>query len=573
MSKKRTDSKHKRLKHTGLKDALIKAGLKAKPKPKRNITKSESLKRNQRRVQHLSRRREPSIATPHKNYSIRPLEGEKKTSPKKPEPQRVITFTPDTKLANSLFREDTIGIFSSAQTPCGQSAPSASDKHTTQLIIGLDFGTSYTKVVIREPGSNRAWAVPFSEDRRNRYLLQSRIVKSKGIYRLSGDNGEVYARLKYNLMNHTESPQARIHATAFIALLLAHSITWWLHHHAHAIRGLTPEWLLNVGLPAADFRNHNLVACYRTVSLAGLLAAHKILSRPLEITESTLEKAVFSASISRDNETITFPGSAVTITPDQIDLFPEVMAQTYGLIKSDRWDDNVPELMLVDVGGTTLDCNIFNVIREGSTVRFSVFSSTVIKYGAFVLHLKRLDWIKRQALENGNPSLRSLIEEADNLLKQTESCLIIPDSINDYLINATFPEYTIEDRINEELIDKIIYGQLKATLDNYLGTTNRRNSFPFILCGGGATCRFFRETFSPEGYESHNFGIQPTRLEVPSDITESFLAPDEYHRLSVAYGLSYENLGEFIRPESIEPNPIPQHGIDNRDMFIDKSLV
>ena len=55
-----------------------------------------------------------------------------------------------------------------------------------ELVVGLDFGTANTKVVIMENGSENAWAVEFTDDAENHYLMPSRVYRRGGRYALVG---------------------------------------------------------------------------------------------------------------------------------------------------------------------------------------------------------------------------------------------------------------------------------------------------------------------------------------------------------------------------------------------------
>ena len=66
----------------------------------------------------------------------------------------------------------------------------------TDLVMGIDFGTSNTKVVIMEPGSRRAYAIPFARNTDNPYLIPSRVAKLNGNYVIKGDVSELIAGMK-----------------------------------------------------------------------------------------------------------------------------------------------------------------------------------------------------------------------------------------------------------------------------------------------------------------------------------------------------------------------------------------
>ena len=84
----------------------------------------------------------------------------------------------------------------------------------------------------------------------------------------------------------------------------------------------------------------------------------------------------------------------------------------------------------------------------------------------------------------------------------------------------------------------------------------------FILCGGGAL-------HSVYGKIKKNPKYEVIELEKPDNLQAKDLRFEDYHRLSVAYGLSFDDLGEFISSDDIPPMPPPKK-IDFTDRFISK---
>jgi hypothetical protein len=70
-------------------------------------------------------------------------------------------------------------------------APAPKRRSLPKACIGLDFGTAYTKVVVRDLGSGRIYPVPFDEyaPKSNRYTLPSDVKLHDGRYELVGAEG------------------------------------------------------------------------------------------------------------------------------------------------------------------------------------------------------------------------------------------------------------------------------------------------------------------------------------------------------------------------------------------------
>lgn len=86
------------------------------------------------------------------------------------------------------------------------------------------------------------------------------------------------------------------------------------------------------------------------------------------------------------------------------------------------------------------------------------------------------------------------------------------------------------------------------------------------MCGGGSRIPLYvdavREagrTLAPGGWTGLRlkpFGIVPA-LEYPARLDAPALRRADFHRIAVAYGLSYtvDNIGRFTLPSEIEPEP------------------
>ena len=76
-----------------------------------------------------------------------------------------------------------------------------------------------------------------------------------------------------------------------------------------------------------------------------------------------------------------------------------------------------------------------------------------------------------------------------------------------------------------------------------------------FLAGGGSGCRIYRN-----GVERAYAGFNTPPLFTPFpmlDEAEKRIGMDEFHRVSVAFGLTYdaESIGKIIRPQEIEDMP------------------
>lgn len=87
------------------------------------------------------------------------------------------------------------------ERPCVTQISPGSDIEV-QLVIGLDLGTSMTKVIIGDPDQKRFYAVPLSPGSENPYLISTSIIKDQlhNIIIDTGDSPNALRNIKLDLM-------------------------------------------------------------------------------------------------------------------------------------------------------------------------------------------------------------------------------------------------------------------------------------------------------------------------------------------------------------------------------------
>lgn len=441
------------------------------------------------------------------------------------------------------------------------------------LVVGLDFGTTFSKVVIYEPGSRRSWAVPLTTHRQNPYLLHSEVFCDRGSYSLQS-GGERLSSLKMPFLSNSATPDDTIHATAFLALVLDYAKQWMQNEQRGFLAGREPFWFVHVGLPTRDFENHELTEHYLGLVWSALALAA---GAPNAITTRTVREVRERALVAVHNRLKTLPCSIAgpSIHREQVSVYPEIMAQLYGYLRSRRWDEHNPEFMLVDVGGGTVDSSVFNVVRDNDSgdLRFCIFNSRVLLRGTMALHHERLGWIQAQLghTETGRAIARELSERPPRVADHW----LVPDAITAYLEQADFGAFTLDDIHLTALRKTFCEEQLRYVLDRILPRFHlKKRAFPLILVGGGSFNSVYRRLLETHSI-AKGVGIEPLELSVPDNLATR-LAPDIYQRISVAYGLAFENLGTVLTPDRIEGLEIRMEkdpSVAYREAFITKDMV
>ena len=246
------------------------------------------------------------------------------------------------------------------------------------------------------------------------------------------------------------------------------------------------------------------------------------------------------------------------------DVHPEIQAQLEGYTKSDKWDSKRVKVMMVDIGGGTVDASIINVTRDGYEEKYNCLKTKVDSLGVYILHLKRLEWLEMSAQksEHDTNKLLSEINSAKNL---SGSLPIFPETVEDYITNVAWPEGFSIDNVFFNAFHSLIYTDIISDVKTRIDINNLEQwkNLCFILCGGGSKHRMFKQIESDPN-------LDIVLLQKPS-VLKADIPDQEYHRISVAYGLSFMEQGQFINASEIEP--MKKEKKNYRDNYIDKDMM
>jgi hypothetical protein len=409
------------------------------------------------------------------------------------------------------------------------------DSPKQQLVMGIDFGTAFTKVVIGS--SVDSYAVPFPPHANNDniFLLPGVMsIEQSGICQLGSVEKPArrIADLKMRLLQGDYSLSCLAENAAFLSLVIKHCRGWLLNEHRKVYKGKYLDWFVNVGLPTGSYHDKRLTSIYKKLVLVAWITGVK--PDPVNIADITqmLEQLLQGDTVvtSNDDEI-----RARQLHPDAIDLFPEFVAQITGYVRSSM---RQPDLhALVDVGAGTVDATVFNVHEEDDEHKFPIFAKSVKPLGVQYLVKRRLEksnykgsWAP-EAHENPplkGPFARKLEISVDQLDK----------------IDAPF---------RKNLYDQLIQVMRHTKEKRYRKSTRWKTGVPLFLCGGGSKMDFYIDLI--DSIESGGpYKIRKVSLPKPDRLTAKKLPRDAYDRLSVAYGLSFNalDIGEIIETSEID---------------------
>lgn len=388
-------------------------------------------------------------------------------------------------------------------------------------ILGLDFGTAFTKAVVR--WSRRHYAVDWSDavEGGDQHLLASVFSEAPdgrcvlGAHTASGWSVREGIKLQL-LSSEGASIDGRMaDAVVFIALAFRY-VDGWLRRTNHEVeQGL--RWRLHVGLPTKTWDSDATTETFKTVAQAARVLA----CMPAPVTRSAALEAL------RMTDQVDRPA---------VDVFPEFACQLYSyLLSAERREDLHA---LIDIGAGTLDIAYFNVFIKDGEALLPIFASEVGRLGAHYL-IAALS-----GAEN-----RLVWSDSESSLSDAEVGRKLNCSPNDVSNRRSLYLSSVAELFNRATIAaKATY----PTSPAFQGEENVR----LFLCGGGSRIPSLQERFERIASEAANvlrIRFQISELVRPHDIVGKLHSG--FDRLSVAYGLSQNsaNIGIVMRSATLEP--------------------
>ena len=460
------------------------------------------------------------------------------------------------------------------ERPCVTQISPGSDIEV-QLVIGLDLGTSVTKVIIGDPDQKRFYAVPLSPGSENPYLISTSIIKDElhNIIIDTGDSPNALRNIKLDLME-SRSNEAIIHLAGYVAQIVRHSIRWFFSAHADDYRGMHLFWTMAMGLPVDSARQPELESRFRIAAIAGAQAA--ISQESIAVVNlGVLVKQVEEDLLNQEVNGVPSCFEELGGDPGVVVVVPEIAAQVVGLFRSRRWERNKPISFLMDVGAGTVDSAVFSLVdamQEGKELAFCAFSCNVSELGVIKLHQDRVDWLQEN-LPDDLPEREEVVAFLANLKRFNGASIAVPGNIDDYINHVEIirgkSNLDPDRRYKHQLGDKVYQGVLRGAKRKSEGDS-AWSSLRTMICGGGARSAFYREYIQGISKNS-SFNLQLEVLEKPHNLAAPGLPSTEYDRLSVAYGLAQGTQWEYRWPESMEE--IPYTRKDCIEGFISKDMV
>lgn len=429
------------------------------------------------------------------------------------------------------------------------------------LIIGFDLGSSSTKVVIRDNSLDKSFAIPFHDYsmQENLYLLPTGLVKiGPDTLRLQAANESPGTKdIKLQIL---ENNKYKVVASIYIGFVLKYSLNYFLRNYADIYKDINIRWHLNLGIPAKNYDDEYLKNIFKGIAIAGC----HIYDNDFDFTDKIKLKNILEIVKNHDFNKI----NELTISKELIKVVPEVIAAAYSYEKSTMRQKGLH--ILIDVGATTFDVTSFIITGADSEPDFSLPYSKVEKYGSYILHKKRVY------------ALSSIINNnCKNMVKIENPASKIPDSEDAYL-KFVSDKFLYSDDIKEfkTEVTNVLCKVLTRTRKKDPNSSSWKNELKVFLCGGGSYLSFYND-FIVHNAESRlkNNGmlseLKTMSLPYPNDLEADLLPDDDYHRLAVAYGLSFPffELGRIFSESEVDEIDFEKVNSSRYENFISKELV
>lgn len=444
------------------------------------------------------------------------------SSIKRPQPVPSV-FRPLPKGAptrQDLFRQPEGWIARGGWTQCVEAGHSGA----VDIVIGLDFGTSYTKAAV----GFRDKIFPVTWDGVSKcepnYLLPSEYTELRDGSLFIGQHpnarsDEIRNDLKLPFINPAVSRSSIGAASTFIALVLRYVRAWVFHHHGDKLGRAHLRWQLNIGAPSNGLESTQLARAYHALAATGW-------RRSLETNPQRL--AGSASELWQEGEAL----------PDLVDhqVRPEFVAQMAGYMQSPKRQRGLHAL--VDVGGGTLDVVTFNVHQVDEEDTFPFLVPQVHALGTHGLIQNRLLGVEADGLTRAVDELAP-IDAAPVFARATgvaEAHVVSRDALF---------------RAELQRVIKSVFDITKSR--RYRLSDAWRTGIRTFFTGGGALFDLYREALKTMPVPSTQ-GLHLMPLPPHKNLDGFTGGVHEYQRISVACGLAQDafTLGRIVPAKEVE---------------------
>ncbi len=406
-------------------------------------------------------------------------------------------------------------------------------QHPLAINLGIDFGTSFTKVCFRDVGTEETGVVTFGGRSIAGALIPSivSIDRSGAISVGTSGRGSSGVDVRYlkmrlaNLTSHDESHNingidlnldvaARSLSRWYLATVIHRAQDWVLKHEAHRAKGRELQWSANVCVPVEHYDSPAIEVFNRVFAVAWMWAMENAIPQ-------TMDQA-----IARYEET------KRSIRQIDIDChaIPEIAAAVQSFITSRDAQPGV--YIYFDIGGGTVDGVAFNYVNRDGQKTLNLYSGKVESLGTAVLandhNCDTADLFEKALVTN-----ELSVDDAEQLIEWRKKL----QRLVAYVV-MTAKKKDGRDWLRDKFQDRTRARKILVPLD-----FSKLVPLIVFVGGGGARSNWYQQSIlsTHTDFSHGNFGIpryQLTEVPKPSDLDMGALEPAAFRRFAIAYGLS-----------------------------------
>ena len=442
------------------------------------------------------------------------------------------------------------------------------DDNGTEIKVGLDFGTSTVKVVIKTDID--FIAVPFIQaEGISAYLLPTQLHRRKdSTFSLSSKDPINRLDLKLQLLNNSQGREGQIYASIFLALVLRH-VRGWLFSTYSKYDDEAISWECSIGYPSTDNDSQAALIWKELIYRSWILSV-----QPGEISFPEAEQ-LWKRPLEDFEEQISF---------EYFNCMPEVVAAVAGFLRNQPvYDDFKGNYTLIDIGSGTVDISAFSfqTIPNQHSYARTLFSTQVEHLGTSNCHHSRLTWLKNLMLKakesaeftDGEKSqFTQFIQEID---EEMHKVLLSPikNSVCEYFsgLLVVFGSPSPDTEFTKALTNLLAKVRFACDRKRVLSRDDI-SRMPAFLCGGGARSLFYRGAFLRQHPNISWLNIKKVlENDVIKELANSMVIPidiKDYDRLLVAYGLS-----AIDPPKSFIATERKEFSVKYGESFVSKEMI
>jgi hypothetical protein len=419
----------------------------------------------------------------------------------------------------------------SGPTPKKGASPTAR-RPEIQVIIGLDFGTRFTKVCYRFYGDEKASIAvqkPAATD--GAFWPSSVFVDpSSGAVHLTPRGGApliehsyLKMRLKDPLLpvfkphprieGHMPLGSERALAAFYLATVIRQARAYIIAHEKSRIEARDLRWQINLSIPAKH-KDDGVSEVFRAVGEVALLWSDD------PSLAAAQPVALLSERFMRDAEKMTGRRN--------VEVFPELVAALHHFVRRPDTPQGIHGFL--DIGGGTLDACVFRFNRQRSGPQLAVLAAEVEPLGTIAISKKAIARLYRD--------MSRTVEERLVAATEPEIPVALPLDDGEECVRV------FTGKLLSAARDKMPYRTLKQPPTAYESDPTRLSSadrFVLHCSGGGASSSWYKRAIegTHAAFNHAQAGIMPYSvgaIESPTDFPNGPRTP--FARFVIAHGLS-----------------------------------